>query len=102
MKILYIAALVSFAALACAALAIMRHVRKGADAAKSEASLADMHQAIESRLSSVVHHADEPEEQTQQVAEQNFAYFNKDSADEIYPSKTTLPKDRARTATDHR
>jgi hypothetical protein len=102
MKILYIAALVSFAALAWAAFAIMRHVRKGADRAKSEAGLADMHQAIESRLSSVVHHADEPQGQPQPVAEQNFAYFNKDSADEIYPSKTTLPKDRAPAAADHR
>jgi hypothetical protein len=102
MKILYIVALVSFVALTWAAFAMTRYIRKGASAAKSEASELEMHQAIEARLSSIAKHPDQKHEEPQLSNEQSFAYFNKDSSDKIYTAKSTLPKDHTHPAADHR
>ncbi len=100
MKILYILALLSFAALAWAAFAIARHIRKGAAKSTVEGHESDLSHALEARLNDIAKRTDDPTASARPTEEQNFSYFNRDDSGEIFPTKTTSPKDQAQHVTD--
>jgi hypothetical protein len=82
MKILYAIAVISFAALVWAALAIARHVRKSsARAAAQPAADAELLEAIDMRLSEIVRSPAQPLSAGNSTdAEQDVSYFNRDGA----------------------
>ncbi len=89
MKILFAIAVVSFAALVWAALAIVRHVRKNsARAAAQPGADAELSEALDIRLSEL---SRQPSRQRSEVAasdkQQDFSYFNRDSASSLPDTK---------------
>jgi hypothetical protein len=75
MKILYIVAVVSFLALAGAALAIARHIRKGAAKAANPAADIALAEAIDLRLNDLAR----PSRDLRPATPQDFSYFNKEA-----------------------
>jgi hypothetical protein len=93
MKILYILAVLSFLALGFAAIAIARHIRKGAARAANPHADNELSDAIDLRLHDLVRPARDP-----RPAAQDFSYFNKEAPARL-PTETpdhskTAPHDR--------
>jgi len=83
MKILFAIAVLSFAALVWAALAIVRHVRRNsARAAAQPVADAEMSEAIDLRLSELAPQPPRPRAAAAAASDsqQDFSYFNRDAA----------------------
>jgi hypothetical protein len=82
MKILFAIAVLSFAALVWAALAIMRHVRKNsARAASPPVAELEMAEAIENRLSQVTRPASRHQRaELSAEVQEDFSYLHRDTA----------------------
>lgn len=92
MKILVIIAFISFAALAGAAFAIVRHIRKNAAEAALAPSDATLDQALASRLSNLTRNASPVPPAVAAVtppanAEHDFSYFNKELPETPVPEE---------------
>ena len=85
MKILFTLAMFSFAALAWAAFAITRHIRKNAASAGRPAADAELTQALEDRLTTLVQNSnDDRTSNSESSGQQDFSYFNKDLPEKPY------------------
>jgi hypothetical protein len=91
MKILFVIALVSFVALAWAAIAITRHVRKNAKSTTGEPPDQETAKAIDLRLNYIARPEGPAPVKSIQTG---FSYFNKTSED---PSPETPQRPRAST-----
>jgi hypothetical protein len=89
MKILFCIAVLSFAALVWAALAIVRHVRKNsARTAAQPAADAELSEALDVRLSEIVRQsAASRVPPATSAGQQDFAYFNRDATASIAAKK---------------
>ena len=87
MKILFTLALLSFVALAGAAFAITRHIRRNAANAAHPGTDADLTQALETRLTTLVPNSnDDRSPSGESSTQQDFSYFNKEQPDKPYPA----------------
>jgi hypothetical protein len=88
MKILFTIAVLSFAALVWAAVAIARHVRRSsARTAAQPASNAALSEAIDARLSELAGQPSKPRAAATADTEQDFSYFNRDAASSLSDKK---------------
>ena len=89
MKIMYIITLLSFAVLAGAIFAIVRHIRKGAAAPPSDKAEAASSQALEARLSGLSRiRSTAPVSPAATPADpQDFSYFGKDRKGQVPPAE---------------
>ena len=97
MKILFIIALLSFAALAGAAYAITRHIRKNAATHRNDVVESDLSEALEARLSDISR--SNIEARPQGSGQHDFSYFNKDASGEVHSDKSAMGASDPRPAT---
>jgi hypothetical protein len=89
MKILFVIALVSFVALAGAAIAITRHVRKNANNAADAPPDQEMSDAIDLRLNDIAR----PEARAPVKSSQtDFSYFTKETPEDPLPETPERPQ----------
>ncbi len=89
MKILFAIAVLSFAALVWAALAIVRHVRRNsARLAAQPASDAALSEAIDLRLTELAGQPPKQRVAASPDTQQDFSYFNRDPASSLSDKKT--------------
>ena len=92
MKILFIIALLSFAALAGAAVAITRHIRKNSKAAAAADPRSEDTDAITQRLTAVSRPAAEDRSASgASSGQRDFAYFNRDVPEKPERAYSDIP-----------
>ncbi len=92
MKILFIIALLSFAALAGAAFAITRHIRKNSKAVTAAEPRSEDVDAMTQRLTAVARPAAEDRSSTgMSSGQRDFAYFNRDAPEKPERAYSDIP-----------